>query len=153
MTHVRDARIRKQWAGAIAALAVGGLLLALTLGGQTDAQAGIADVGVPGVANVNVGGGGAYVEVFATEIQPLVRYDAPKGCVQLELGAHVLSNHTPSVVQVYAGSPNCSGVSFPYVVLPGFGIHVPPALSSFRVLSVAQSAAIKRSKSRAAAAR
>ena len=71
------------------------------------------------------------VVVFTIEADQLAVYENPRGCRELPIGAHVLSNVTDRKLAIHA-DPACMTPSL-LVVEPGYGTHVPPAGASFRI--------------------
>ncbi|MEU7530184.1 hypothetical protein AB0A74_30970 [Saccharothrix sp. NPDC042600] len=75
------------------------------------------------------------VVVYIAEVEELVTFENPRGCYEIPVGAHVMTNRTNKQVEVF-GVPNC-GDPFPtppiWVLQENYGGHVPPAAASFKV--------------------
>ncbi|NUT96352.1 MAG: hypothetical protein HOY78_30430 [Saccharothrix sp.] len=75
------------------------------------------------------------VVVYIAEVEELVVFENPRGCYDIPVGAHVMTNRTNKSVEVY-GVPNCGG-PFPtppiWTLDENYGGHVPPAAASFKV--------------------
>lgn len=74
------------------------------------------------------------VVVYIAEIAELVVYDNPKGCYDLPVGGHVITNRTNRHIEIFAVADCGGGFPTPPILVLGenHGSHVPPSALSFK---------------------